>query len=96
MPPDYQDPEIPTQSGLAFTSLPLGQKAPRAKGWNKRENAITSPEDIKQLTSCNVGLLHAFCSPPTCALDIDHLVKAKQALSQEAGIDIVELLSDPN
>ena len=95
MPPDYQDRENPTRIGLALTSMPLGKKAPRAKGWNKRENAITSLEDIQQLTSCNVGLLHAFCIPATCSLDVDDLEKAKQALSQEAGIDIKELLSNP-
>ena len=86
---------LPLNSGFAFTPVLKGKKSPTSPRWNERVNAFTRPEEIQQLTSCNVGLLHAFCTPATCSLDVDDLEKAKQALSQEAGIDIVELLSDP-
>lgn len=30
--------------GFALVPIPKGQKRPSSKGWNKRENVITGPE----------------------------------------------------
>lgn len=76
--------------GLALVPIPTGQKAPAAKGWNKPENAITDPKQVSTLRG-NIGLAHAYSSPPTMALDIDDLPKARLWFG-ERGIDLDALL----
>lgn len=75
---------------MALVPIPKGQKGPLSKGWNKPENAITDPQQASELTG-NVGLAHAYCSPPTMALDIDDLPKARVWLA-EHGVDLDALL----
>jgi putative DNA primase/helicase len=76
--------------GLALVPIPMGQKAPVAKGWNTLEKAITDPQQASTLRG-NIGLAHAYSSPPTMALDIDDLPKARVWLS-ERGVDLDALL----
>lgn len=76
--------------GMALVAIPSGQKGPAAKGWNKPENAITDPDCAASLTG-NVGLAHAYSTPPTMALDIDDLTKAGAWLA-EHGVDLAALL----
>lgn len=78
------------RAGLALVPIPSGQKGPTSKGWNLRENVITS-EDGAELLKGNIGLAHAYCTPPTMALDIDDLPRA-QAWLAERGVDLDELL----
>lgn len=79
------------RAGLALVPIPSGQKGPTAKGWNLRENVITS-EDGAELLTGNIGLAHAYCTPPTMALDIDDLPRA-QAWLAERGVDLDGLLA---
>jgi hypothetical protein len=76
--------------GMALVSIRAG-KNPRSLGWNKLENVITDPEQASALTN-NIGLAHAYCSPPTMALDIDELPRAMSWLAAH-GIDLDELLN---
>lgn len=76
--------------GMALAPLRTG-KNPCSPGWNKRKNAITDPERARSISG-NVGLAHAYCSPPTMALDIDDLPKARAWLA-ERGIDLDALLN---
>ncbi|MBU3575872.1 DUF3987 domain-containing protein [Polynucleobacter sp. UK-Mo-2m-Kol15] len=83
------------EHGYALVSIPHGEKGPKGKGWNTRENAI---RDIKGATQINgnVGLAHLYCSPyVTAALDIDDLSLANTYLSKR-GIDLQKLLDAPN
>ncbi len=65
------DNSILFKSGFAYTAIALGGKGPTSRGWNKNKNAIIREEDAWQLSGNNLGLLHAFSSPNTCALDLD-------------------------
>ncbi|MEI6644280.1 MAG: bifunctional DNA primase/polymerase [Novosphingobium sp.] len=76
--------------GMALLGIPARQKGPVTKGWNKAENAITDSERAAALTG-NVGLAHAYSNPPTMALDIDDLPKARTWL-EERGVDLDTLL----
>ena len=81
--------------GFALVPIPLGCKGPIKKGWNEKENVITSESNLKVLEGCNVGLAHAYCSPlPTCAIDIDNIFDAREWLSRY-GIKLDELLNAP-
>lgn len=82
------------EHGLALVSIPSGRKGPITTGWNRPENAITSLDKATALTG-NIGLLHAYSSPLTMALDIDHLAAATTKLSKY-GIDLQGLLSAPD
>jgi hypothetical protein len=81
--------------GYALVPIPLGEKGPKGKGWNTRENVIRDSEGALQIDG-NVGLAHLYCSPsPTAALDIDDLSLASAYLSQH-GIDLQMLLDAPD
>ncbi len=77
--------------GLALVSIPKGQKGPAAKGWNTAEKAITDTDRASALRG-NIGLAHAFSSPPTMALDIDDLPRARLWFG-ERGVDLDALLA---
>lgn len=77
--------------GMALIDIPLGKKGPVTKGWNEEKNAITDPERAAALTG-NIGIAHAYSTPPTIALDIDDLPKARVLLT-ECGIDLDALLN---
>lgn len=79
-------------SGLALCSIGAGSKAPRARGWNEKANAITNPVDAAQLSD-GVGLLHAFSG--TMALDIDNFGDASSWLKVR-GVDLRQLLDAPD
>ncbi len=76
--------------GFALVPIPKGQKGPNTPGWNKRENVITDPADASGLVG-NIGLAHAFSTPPTMALDIDDMARAVTWLA-DRGIDLDMLL----
>lgn len=78
------------RAGLALVSIPKGQKGPAVTGWNTRDSAITAPKKAYTLKG-NIGLAHAYSSPPTMALDIDDLPKARAWLG-ERGVDLDALL----
>jgi hypothetical protein len=81
--------------GYALVPIPLGEKGPKGKGWNTRENAIRDSEGALQIDG-NVGLAHLYCSPsPTAALDIDDFFLASTYLSRH-GIDLQLLLDAPD
>ena len=83
-------------SGLVLVKIPKGQKGPHSLGWNKRENALTRPEDATQLIHSNVGLAHAYCEPyPTCAIDLDNLTESKIWFSSNS-VNLEELISAPD
>jgi hypothetical protein len=78
-------------NGYALVPIPLGEKGPKGKGWNTRENTIRNIEGATQING-NVGLAHLYCSPyVTAALDIDDLSVARVYLSKH-GIDLQALL----
>lgn len=78
------------RASLALVPIPTGQKGPAGVGWNKRENVITDPEKASKLVG-NVGIAHAYCTPPTMALDIDDLPKARDWMAGH-GVDLDDLL----
>jgi hypothetical protein len=82
------------RAGLALVLIPRGEKGPRAKGWNLRENTITDPgrAAVLDLERFNVGLAHAYSG--TCAIDFDRLDEARAWLA-ERGVDVDALLSSP-
>jgi hypothetical protein len=77
-------------AGMALIKIPPRQKGPVTKGWNEEKNAITDPERAAALTG-NIGIAHTYSTPPTMALDIDDLPKARVWLA-EHGIDLDALL----
>ena len=75
-------------NGLCLVAIPRGMKGPMTEGWNLRENGITNLKQLHLLDDSNVDLAHAFCEPyPTCAVDFDDLMKAKNWF-QKNGIEI--------
>jgi hypothetical protein len=76
------------QNGLSLLAIPKGMKAPLTLGWNHKENTITHIKQLHLLDDSNVGLAHAYSEPyPTCAVDFDDLIKAKNWF-QKNGIEI--------
>jgi hypothetical protein len=80
------------RNGLALCRIPRGFKGPRGKGWNRKENAITTEEQAATLVDCNIGLLHEHSG--TCAVDIDDLAKSRAWFREEHRIDIDSYLND--
>ena len=75
-------------NGLCLVAIPKGMKKPITEGWNLRENGITNVEQLHLLDGSNVGLAHAYSEPyPTCAVDFDDLLKAKNWF-QKNGVEI--------
>jgi putative DNA primase/helicase len=72
----------------ALVPILPGQKGPKRRGWNLRENTITDPKRAEGLKSA--GLCHAYSG--TCALDVDRWDEA-QAWLDERGIDLLALRS---
>jgi len=77
--------------GLALVPIRKGAKRPKSKGWQKRENVITDPEQAYKIEG-NIGLAHAYCTSPTMALDVDDLPRAKVWLAKH-GVEL-DLLRD--
>tara|TARA_R100001143_G_C3360997_1_gene135675 strand:- start:8652 stop:10568 length:1917 start_codon:yes stop_codon:yes gene_type:complete len=74
------------EHGWRLVPITPGQKGPRKREWNKRENAITDPS--VQLQSA--GLAHAYSG--TCAIDVDDYPFARNWLLDH-GIDLDALFS---
>lgn len=66
------------RAGFALVPIPKGEKGPVSKGWNLRENAITTVERAAGLKE-NIGLAHAWSG--TCVLDLDDLAGARAFLA---------------
>lgn len=64
-------------------------KGPREEGWNKPENAINNPKQVKQGIH-GIGLAHLYSH--TMALDIDNLDLARKYFSKH-NIDLMHLLA---
>lgn len=75
--------------GLALTWSPPGQKGPRHAGWNRRENAITSPAAAlaywSQHRTHGIGALLSYSG--LVSLDVDDANRSRQVL-QHFGIDL--------
>lgn len=81
---------LPFNLGFSFVPIPAGRKGPNTAGWNQRSSCITDAAEAKKLAG-NVGLAHAYCEAPTCAVDIDDGREASRYLSR-AGIDLKSVL----
>ncbi len=80
------------KAGMALVAIPFMEKGPTHPGWNERSQCITNVNDCWKLGGKNIGLAHAYCTPtPTCAIDIDDYIKAKDWLTTH-GIDLNLLL----
>jgi len=75
--------------GWALCLIKPGSKGPHTKGWNTKEKAIQSVEEVPD--SWGVGLQHTWSK--TCAIDLDNLAKATEWLSSR-GINLTVLLTD--
>lgn len=81
---------LPFNLGFSYVPIPAGAKGPIMSGWNQRESCITDATEASKLTG-NVGLAHAYCVTPTCAIDVDNLEKSLIYLF-EKGVDLKSLL----
>jgi hypothetical protein len=77
---------------LMFVPIPHGEKGPNENGWNLEANCL---KDFDSLAGMNMGVAHAYCSPSTCALDIDDFLLAERLLGGYS-LDLMSLLKDPN
>jgi len=82
---------LPFNLGFSYVPIPAGAKGPIMAGWNRRESCITDATEAHKLNG-NVGLAHAYCEAPTCAVDIDDGEETLRYLSK-AGIDLKLLLT---
>lgn len=79
------------EHGYALVPIPKGEKGPKAKGWNDRENVVTDPRRAAAISG-NVGIAHLYCEPSaTAALDIDDFNLANKYLA-DRGVDLQALL----
>jgi|TARA_B110000971_G_scaffold51973_1_gene52664 hypothetical protein len=85
---------LPFNRGLAYVPIPAGMKGPITAGWNQRASCITDVTEAHKLSG-NVGIAHAYCETPTCAVDIDD---GKETLSylSKMGIDLKSILTHKN
>lgn len=85
---------LPFNQGLSYVPIPASKKGPITPGWNQRESCITDATEAHRLSG-NVGLAHAYCEAPTCAVDIDDCKETLSYLSK-AGIDLKYQLTQRN
>ena len=81
--------------GHAVVPVPAGKKRPIKNGWSDPKNLITNPRELPKFGACNLGLAHAVCNPPTCAVDIDQFSLATAWLAAR-GIDLASLMEAPD
>lgn len=81
------------RAGLALVPIPLGQKGPRARGWNREDNTVRDEAAAAQLNGSNIGLAHRWSG--TCAIDVDCFEIAEPWL-REHGVDLSALLAAPD
>ena len=72
--------------GWSLVPIPANTKGPRTPGWNLKENALKSQNDLP--FGYGIGLAHAYSG--TMALDIDNWTVAAAVLG-EHGIDLQAL-----
>ena len=77
--------------GWKLVPIPPGTKGPRAFGWNKPDQNLTSQADLP--AGWGIGLAHAWSS--TMALDIDNWEEAVQLLA-EGGVDLAAYYAAPD
>ena len=82
---------LPFNLGLSYVPIPAGMKGPITAGWNQRSSCITDATEAHRLSG-NVGIAHAYCKTPTCAVDIDDGKEALRFLAAK-GITLKELLT---
>ena len=82
---------LPFNLGLSYVPIPAGMKGPITAGWNQRASCITDATEAHRLSG-NVGIAHAYCKTPTCAVDIDDGRKTLNYLSKRS-IDLKSLLT---
>jgi hypothetical protein len=68
-------------AGFGLIQIPLGEKGPRIRGWQRRDKAIFGAENAARFASCNAGLIHQHSG--TCAIDIDDSDAADDWLTQQ-------------
>lgn len=78
-------------NGWALVPIPTKSKRPTSKGWNRRENCVTTVASCARIRG-NVGLAHAFSR--TCVLDFDDLEKATKWLAG-VGLNFDDLWNHP-
>ena len=77
--------------GWSLVPIPAGTKGPRTPGWNLRENALKSQNDL--FPGYGIGLAHAYSG--TMALDIDNWTVTTSLLA-EYGINLQALYDAPD
>lgn len=77
-------------NGWVLCAIPHGSKGPRTKGWQRRENGITTAAEA--VAAPGVGLCHRWSG--TCAIDFDDLDRATEWLDAR-GISVRELFTAP-
>lgn len=77
--------------GWSLVPIPMGTKGPRTPGWNLKENALKSQNDLPP--SYGIGLAHAYSG--TMALDIDNWTITTTLLA-EYGINLQALYDAPD
>ncbi len=77
--------------GWSLVPIPAGTKGPRTPGWNLKENALKSQNDLPP--GYGIGLAHAYSG--TMALDIDNWTITTTLLA-EYGINLQALYDAPD
>ncbi len=82
---------LPFNLGFSYVPIPAGMKGPITAGWNQLASCITDANEAHRLSG-NVGIAHAYCKTPTCAVDIDDGKETLRYLAAK-GIALRELLT---
>ena len=82
---------LPFNLGLSYVPIPAGMKGPVTARWNQRASCITDATEAHRLSG-NVGIAHAYCKTPTCAVDIDDGKEALRFLAAK-GIALKSVLT---
>jgi Bifunctional DNA primase/polymerase, N-terminal/Primase C terminal 1 (PriCT-1) len=75
-------------AGVAMIPIPLGEKGPRTKNWQRREQAVFGEENAHRFAGINAGLAHEWSR--TCAIDIDSFDDADAWLTSR-GVNLEQL-----
>lgn len=78
--------------GFGLVSVPLGEKGPIHKGWNRPENVLTDSRDAYKLKHSNVGLCHAVGRKRTSSMDFDD-TRFSDGWLKARGVDLRDLLN---
>ena len=82
---------LPFNLGLSYVPIPAGMKGPITPGWNQPESCSNDATEAHRLSG-NVGIAHAYCKTPTCAVDIDDGKEALRFLAAK-GITLKSVLT---